>query len=77
MVGTLIHGLFENESVRRDLLRSLRARRGLATQEAPAVPTRKAEYDRLARSVLENVDWQMLCRIAGIVPPRPSFGSPS
>jgi adenosylcobyric acid synthase len=76
VVGTLIHGLFENESVRAALLRSLRARRGLATPQAPAVPTREAEYDRLARSVIENVDWQLLCRIVGIAPSRPSFGSP-
>ena len=75
VVGTLVHGLFENESVRAALLGSLRTRRGLATPRAPAVPARDAEYDRLARAVLENVDWPLLCRIVGIAPPRPPFGS--
>ncbi len=76
VVGTLVHGLFETESVRAALLRSLRAARGLAAPQAPAVPTREAEYDRLARSVIENVDWQLLCRIVGVALPRPSFEGP-
>jgi adenosylcobyric acid synthase len=71
VVGTLIHGLFENESVRAALLRALRARRGFATPDTRAAPTRAAEYDRLARVVLDNVDWRLLCRIAGVDPPRP------
>jgi len=62
--------------VRSALLASLRSRRGLPAPRAPALPTRDAEYDRLARAVIENVDWQSLCRIAGVGPPRPSFGSP-
>ncbi len=77
VVGTLVHGLFEDESVRAALLGALRARRGLASPQARAVATREAEYDRLARAVIENVDWQLLCRTVGIAPPRPSFGTPS
>ncbi len=75
-VGTLVHGLFESEGLRSALLASLRSRRGLPAPRAPALPTRDEEYDRLARAVLDNMDWQSLCRIVGIAPPRPSFGSP-
>jgi adenosylcobyric acid synthase len=73
VVGTLVHGLFENDAVRAALLGALRARRGLAAPRGPAVPTRDAEYDRLARAVLDSVDWTLLCRIAGVALPRPSF----
>lgn len=77
LVGTLVHGLFENDSVRAALLSSLRGRRGLGSPKGRAlVPTREVEYDRLALSVMENIDWQLLCRIVGIAPSRPSFGSP-
>jgi adenosylcobyric acid synthase len=73
VVGTLVHGLFENDALRAALLARLRARRGLAAPHGPAVPTRDEEYDRLARSVLENIDWPLLCRIVGLDPPRPSL----
>ncbi|HEY6003569.1 MAG TPA: cobyric acid synthase [Anaeromyxobacter sp.] len=75
VVGTLVHGVFENDEVRAALLAELRARRGLVVPRLPPVPTREAEYDRLARSVLENVDWPLLCRIVGVFPPRPSLGT--
>ncbi len=73
VVGTLVHGLLENEGVRAALLAALRTRHGLTTPRGSIVPTRDAEYDRLARSVLENVDWPLLCRIAGVSPARPSL----
>jgi adenosylcobyric acid synthase len=74
VIGTLVHGLFENESVRAALLRALRARRGIATADARPVPGRAAEYDRLARGFLEAVDWPFLCRIAGVGALRPPLG---
>jgi adenosylcobyric acid synthase len=77
VVGTLVHGLFENAPVRAALLGALRARRGLAAPAAGAVPTREAEYDRLARTAVEHLDWPLLCRIAGVAPPRLPFGGAS
>jgi adenosylcobyric acid synthase len=66
VVGTLIHGLLENDAVRADLLASLRARRGLPIP-APSrpIPTREAEYDRLAEAVRASVDRELLWRLAG------------
>ncbi|HET6146541.1 MAG TPA: cobyric acid synthase [Polyangia bacterium] len=66
-VGTLIHGLFENQAPRRALLAHLRARRGLpepAGAEA-ALPSRAAEYDRLAAAVKAHVDWAALTALIG------------
>jgi adenosylcobyric acid synthase len=70
VVGTLVHGLFENASVRARLAGYLRARRGLA---APA-PTpgsrtwsRSDEYDRLADALerhLEPHAWQALLDVS-------------
>ncbi|HZZ85920.1 MAG TPA: cobyric acid synthase [Anaeromyxobacteraceae bacterium] len=71
VVGTLLHGLLEDEAVRATLLRSLRQRRGLAAEPGPRIATREEEYDRLADHVLAHLDWDLLCRIAGLEVPRP------
>lgn len=61
VVGTMIHGLFDNEGTRRGLLATLRARKGLPPVEA-ATPqvTAPDEFDRLADAVRANVDLRML-----------------
>jgi adenosylcobyric acid synthase len=74
IAGTLVHGLFEDPRLRAALLGRLRARRGLAAPAPSATPTRDEAYDRLARSVLDHLDWSLLCRIAGLAPrPAPAF----
>lgn len=72
VVGTLLHGILEDDGLRGALLAGLRARRGGA--EAPAaapIARREDEYDRLADHVLANLDWARLCRIAGLEGVRP------
>jgi adenosylcobyric acid synthase len=66
-VGTLIHGLLENQGPRRALLAHLRARRSLPEPAAAAAafPSREAEYDRLAAAVKANVDWAALAALIG------------
>jgi adenosylcobyric acid synthase len=65
VVGTMLHGLFENASLRAGLLRFLRERRGLPEPStATAVPSRFAEYDRLEAVLREHVDRDLLWRIA-------------
>jgi adenosylcobyric acid synthase len=67
VVGTMIHGLFENASVRRSLLSSLRRRKGL--DESPgtaAIPSKRAEYDRLEAAVRAHLDCDLLRRIARV-----------
>jgi adenosylcobyric acid synthase len=60
VVGTMIHGLLEDNELRSTILRALRRRRGLTepTSAAP-MPTRDDEYNRLADAVGEslNADW--------------------
>jgi len=66
VVGTLIHGIFENHAARAALLDRLRARRGLAAPAARPLPSRDAEYARLAAAVREHVDWKMLAGLVGL-----------
>jgi integrase len=55
VVGTMIHGLFENDSFRVALLRALRRTRSLdEPARSGAIPTREQEYDRLAHVVHER-----------------------
>jgi adenosylcobyric acid synthase len=66
IIGTMLHGIFENESIRGGLLAELRRRRGLATPGGASVATRDAEYDRLAAAVRDNIDMRALREIIGI-----------
>ena len=63
VVGTMLHGLFENASIRASLLGHLRARRGLEAPLARDIPPREAEYDRLTEIVRQSLDEQALARI--------------
>ena len=67
VVGTMIHGLFENDALRAGLLRALRRRKGVCDQvQLGAIPTKESEYDRLARTVRENLDTVQFARLAGL-----------
>jgi len=63
IVGTMIHGLFENANVRRALLGTLRRER---TLPEPAVTPRIDEYDRLADVLRANVRTDLLHRLVGL-----------
>lgn len=65
VVGTMIHGLFENEAVRASVLGELRRSRGLPPRPPASLPSRQAEYDRLEAAVREHLDPAMLWRLAG------------
>lgn len=58
VLGTYIHGLFDNDDFRRRLLNALCRRRGLPTQQtAVNIRARKEQnYNRLARIVREHLD---------------------
>jgi adenosylcobyric acid synthase len=65
VVGTMIHGLFENASVREGLVEFLRRRKGVSRPAAALpIPSRDAEYDRLAETVRRHLDGPLLRRIA-------------
>jgi len=66
VVGTMIHGLFENESVRRCLIFALRRRKGLAPlSRSTATPAVADEFDRIADVLRANVDMKMLLGLVG------------
>jgi adenosylcobyric acid synthase len=66
IVGTMLHGIFENDLLRTALIRTLRRRKGIDAPDGPPVRTREAEYDRLAATVRANIDWETIQRIAGL-----------
>jgi adenosylcobyric acid synthase len=71
VVGTLVHGLLEDDGLRAAALAWLRARRGLAAPSGPPIARREAEYDRLADSLAVHLDWETVCGLAGLRVPRP------
>jgi len=72
VVGTMLHGLFENATLRAGLLRFLRERRGLPDPpRTGAIPTRLAEYDRLEAVLREHIDRDLLWRISRLPRARP------
>jgi adenosylcobyric acid synthase len=67
VVGTMIHGILDNDGLRRSLLAALRERRGLPRAAGePAIPSRHEEYDRLANAVEASLDRALLDRIVGL-----------
>lgn len=67
IVGTMLHGVFDNEVIRPRMLDFLRRRKGLAQPtNARRVSTKQEEYDRLATMVREHLDCELLWRIARI-----------
>jgi adenosylcobyric acid synthase len=71
VVGTLVHGLLEDDGVRAALLARLRTRRGIDAPAGPPIPCREAEYDRLADALAAHLDWDLLCGLAGLRLARP------
>ena len=60
VVGTMIHGLFENASVRRTLLTHLRRAKGLPPPPPASAAPAMDEYDRLADVVRHHVNMDLL-----------------
>ncbi len=56
VIGTMVHGLFETDSLRHSLLDALRGRKGLGAVGERARWDREAEYDRLAQMIREHAD---------------------
>jgi adenosylcobyric acid synthase len=66
IVGTYIHGLFENESVRRCLLSNLRKTKGLDCETRPFALSKDSEYDKLAALVRGSLDMDRIYKITGL-----------
>jgi adenosylcobyric acid synthase len=60
VVGTMIHGLFANRSLREGMIGWLRRRKGMQEQ-LPIAPVDHGEaYDRLAQVVRANLDLSLI-----------------
>jgi len=70
VVGTYLHGLFDNAPVRRALLEWAARRKGLALDDASSAPSEhdrhQAAYDRLAAALREALDVRRLYQIIGL-----------
>lgn len=67
VVGTMLHGLFENASLRARTLSFLRRRKGLAEPASTQrIPSKQDEYDRLELVVCANIDCELLWRLTGL-----------
>jgi adenosylcobyric acid synthase len=67
VVGTMLHGVLDNDALRARLLAALRRRRDLpAPARAERIPTRQAEYDRLEAAVRASLDLDLLRRLARV-----------
>jgi adenosylcobyric acid synthase len=66
IVGTMLHGVFENDALRAGTLAALRERRGVPAPPARRIPTRRAEYDRLEAAVRGSLGGDLLWQLAGL-----------
>ena len=72
VVGTMLHGLFENEVIRTKMLSFLRARKGLsACPTSRCIPSKQSEYDRLEAVVREHIDCDLLRHLTGLASTSP------
>ncbi len=68
VLGTYLHGIFENDGFRNNILKKLREKKGL-DNKAPMINFREfkeREYDKLAKLVKENTDITTIKEIMGL-----------
>jgi adenosylcobyric acid synthase len=68
--GTYLHGIFDNDYLRRHIINTIRREKGLAPLSLPESMTtreqRQRDYDRLARVVRDSVDIDRIYGIMGL-----------
>ena len=72
ILGTYIHGLFNSYPLRRALLERLAGWKGVALPPASDTGgqlSRDGEYDKLAQTVRDSLDLELLYRIVDLEPP--------
>ncbi len=65
--GTYVHGFFDNDAVRYDIVNSLRAKKGLDAQDKSLdfLKVKEEQYDKLAENVKKSVDYDKIIKIMG------------
>jgi adenosylcobyric acid synthase len=66
VLGTMVHGLFEDEGLRRAALAALRARKGLPALAERARTSRLLAYDRVADALAAHADVAAIERLVGL-----------
>lgn len=66
VMGTYIHGLFDDDSFRRSFLNVLRQQKGLPPQSANPVVSREDQYDKLAEVVRTSLNMPLVQEICGL-----------
>ncbi|MCL5670773.1 MAG: cobyric acid synthase, partial [Acidobacteria bacterium] len=66
VLGTYIHGIFDNDGFRGALLAELARRRSLTLSRSPVRDPRDLQYDRLADHFRSNLDMDLLYSICGL-----------
>ena len=69
VLGTYLHGLFANDALRRELLRSLAVRKGIVVDPRWGSPP-PDRYERFADAVARAVDVPAIAKLAGLAFPR-------
>ncbi|ABZ84947.1 cobyric acid synthase cobq [Heliomicrobium modesticaldum Ice1] len=79
VIGSYLHGIFDNEPLRHHLLNTLRRKKGLPEIDFAGIPSirerREQDYDRLGEIVRQSLRMDLLYEIVGL--PGPARGSGS
>ena len=65
-LGTYLHGLFHNRTVRRSMLEYVARHKGVTLPSAGEEVEPSAEYDKLAALVREHLDMELVYRVTGL-----------
>ncbi len=65
-LGTYLHGLFHNRSIRRSVLEYVSARKGVTLPASGDELDPNAEFDKLAALVREHLDMELVYRVTGL-----------
>lgn len=66
VLGTYIHGLFDNQRLRQALLEELASKKGLELSFNRPQPSKEEQYDKLAALVRGNLDMKLIYWISGL-----------
>ncbi|MBM7867210.1 cobyric acid synthase [Heliobacterium gestii] len=70
IIGSYLHGIFDNEPLRHHLLNTLRRKKGLPEIDFAGIPSirerREQDYDRLGEIVRQNLRMDLLYEIVGL-----------
>jgi len=64
--GTYLHGIFDNDQFRRDFLNDLRRNQGLGEIQKVSPYDLEPAFEKLAKTVRENVDMEKIYKIMGL-----------